>query len=281
VLTHGSRTIGGEDVEDQTFASLSKLGATLLNSIVVKGPWPKETPRATPGRKGAAPKLRPRKRRRGGWRALAGLTWDQVKDVFEFAKLARQAGFPLNAFFTIKADWRCSTDPERKRDLSRKIAHLGQAIKGRGRTPRQIHFVGATVYEKERNGVLHAHMLVHVENFAFAQQLTDGDIIDVIRARPCHLAYITKQRLPFSPEVEATHWHRRQPSERVVGVRLSFSTDAKALIASQRSREQPAVVAALPQDRPWGIALYERDQERRQRRRSSNRSARVELARSA
>jgi len=35
------------------------------------------------------------------------------------------------------------------------------------------------------------------------------------------LAYITKQRLPFSPEVEATHWHRRQPSERVVGVRFA------------------------------------------------------------
>ena len=95
------------------------------------------------------------------------------------------------------------------------------------------------------------------------------------------LAYITKQKLPFSPEVEATHWHRRQPSERVVGVRLSFSMDAKALIASQRSKEQPAVVAALLQDRPWGIALYEKDQERRQRRRSSNRSARLELAKSA
>ena len=132
MLTHGSRTDGSEAVEDQSFASLSNLGEALLHSIVVKGPWPAETPRAPPRRKGASPKTKRRKRKKGGWRARKGLTWAQVKEVFEFAKLARQAGFPLNAFFTIKADKRCSTDQERKRDLSRKIAHLGQAIKGRG-----------------------------------------------------------------------------------------------------------------------------------------------------
>jgi hypothetical protein len=198
-----------------------------------------ETPSAPSRRKRAALKTKRRRRRKkGGWPARAGLKWAQVKEVFEFAKLARQVGFSLNAFVTIKADWRCSTDQERKRDISRKIAHLGQAIKGRGRTPRQIHFVGVTTHEKERNGVLHAHLLVHV-------QLADGDAIHVIRARPRHLAYITKQRLPFSPEVEATHWHRRQPSERVVGVRLSFTSDAKALITAQRS-QQSARVSALP-----------------------------------
>jgi hypothetical protein len=245
VLTHGSRTDGSESVENQRFAPLSDLGAHLLHSIVVKGPWPEETPRAPPRRKGAAPKPRSRNRKKGGWRARAGLTWAQVKDVYEFAKLARHAGFPLNAFVTIKANWRCSTDQDRKRDISRKIAHFGQAIKGRGRAPRQIHFVGVTGYEKERNGVLHAHLLVHVENFVFAKQLADGDTIDVIRARPYHLAYITKQRLPFSPEIEATHWHRRQPSEKIAGVRLSLSTDARALIAAQRS-QQTARVSALP-----------------------------------
>jgi hypothetical protein len=245
VLTHGSRTIGAGDVEDQALTSLSNLGQALLHSIVAKGPWPLATPGATPRRKKAAPKTKRRKRKKGGWRARAGLTWAQVKDVYEFAKLARHAGFPLNAFVTIKANWRCSTDQDRKRDISRKIAHFGQAIKGRGRAPRQIHFVGVTGYEKERNGVLHAHLLVHVENFVFAKQLADGDTIDVIRARPYHLAYITKQRLPFSPEIEATHWHRRQPSEKIAGVRLSLSTDARALIAAQRS-QQTARVSALP-----------------------------------
>ena len=218
-----------------------------------RGPWPEETPRAPPRRKGASPKTKRRKRKKGGWRTRKGLTWAQVKEVYEFAKLARQAGFPLNAFFTIKADWRCSTDQARKRDLSRKIAHLGQAIKGRGRTPRQIRFVGVTVYEKERNGVLHVHLLVHVENFAFAEQWADGDIIKVIRARPDHLAYITKQRLPFSPEVETTHWHRRQPSEKIAGARLSFNADAKALIAAQRSR-QSARVSPLPLKVAYGEA---------------------------
>ena len=192
---------------------------------------------------GASLKIKRRRRKRGGWRARAGLTWAQVKEVFELAQLARRAGVPLNAFVTIKADKRCSTDQERKRDLSRKIAHLGQAIKGRGRTPRQAHFVGVTTYEKKLSSVLHAHMLVHVEDFAFAEQWADGDIIKVIRARPRHLPYLTKQRLPLSPDFEATCGHRRQPSEKIVGVRLSFSAGAKALIAAQRSRQSARVSA--------------------------------------
>jgi hypothetical protein len=252
VLTHRSRTEQENDVEAQAFTSIASLANVLTHSIVVKGPWPSETHRAPPRPKEAVPKTKRRRRKKGGWRARAGLTWAQVKEVFEFAKLARQAGFPLNAFITIKANWRCSSDQERKRDISQKIAHLGQAIKGRGRAPRQSHFVGTTAYEKERNGVLHAHMLVHIEDFAFAEQCADGDIIQVKRAKPYHLDYITKQRLPLSPDFEAAHGHRRQPSERIVGVRLSFSTDAKALIASRRSGDLPAVVAALPQDRPAG-----------------------------
>jgi hypothetical protein len=151
----------------------------------------------------------------------------------------------LNAFVTIKADKRCSTDQERKRDLSRKIAHLGQAIKGRGRTPRQAHFVGVTTYEKKLSSVLHAHMLVHVEDFAFAEQWADGDIIKVIRARPRHLPYLTKQRLPLSPDFEATCRHRRQAGEKIVGARLSFNADAKALIAAQRSK-QSVMASRLP-----------------------------------
>jgi hypothetical protein len=156
----------------------------------------------------------------------------------------------LNAFITIKADWRCSTDQERKRDLSRKIAHLGQAIKGRGRTPRQTHFVGVTAYEKKLSGVLHAHMLVHVEDLAFAEEWADGDTINVKRAKPCHLNYITKQRRPLSPDFEATCGHSRQRSEKIIGARLSYSADAKALIAAQRSPEQAAGVAALPSRPP-------------------------------
>jgi hypothetical protein len=98
-------------------------------------------------------------------------------------------------------------------------------------------------------------MLVHVEDFLFAKQLGDGDVIDVIRARPDHLAYITKQRLPFSPEVEATHWHRRQAGEKIAGARLSFNADAKALIAAQRSR-QSARVSPLPLKVAYGEARY-------------------------
>jgi hypothetical protein len=246
VLTHGSRTDGSEGRENQWLTPHPISGADVLHSIIVKKPWREETPNAPSRRKKASLKVKRRRgRKKGGWPSRAGLKWAQVKEVFELAKLARQEGLPLNAFFTIKAGWRCSTDQERKRDISRKIAHLGQAIKGRCRAPRQIHFVGVTVYEKKLSGVLHAHLLVHVEHFSFAKQRADGDVIDVIRARPDHLAYFTKQRLPFSPEVEATHWHRRQSSEKIAGVRLSFSMDAKALITAQRSK-QSARVSRLP-----------------------------------
>jgi hypothetical protein len=164
VLTHGSRTNGSEDIENQWVRPPSILATLLPPSIVVKGPWRKETPSGPTGRERKAPKPKRRKRRKkGGWQARAGLKWAQVKAVFEFAKLAQQERLSLNAFFTVKPDRRCSTDQERKRDISKKIAHLGQAIKGRGRAPRQIHFVGITVYEKERSGILHAHLLVRVE----------------------------------------------------------------------------------------------------------------------
>jgi hypothetical protein len=45
----------------------------------------------------------------------------------------------------------------------------------------------------------------------------------------------------FGPGIDTTHWHRRQSSEKIVGVRLSFSMDAKALITAQRSKESARV----------------------------------------
>jgi hypothetical protein len=87
-------------------------------------------------------------------------------------------------------------------------------------------------------------MLVHVEDFTFAEQWADGDVIKVKRAKPYHLGYVTKQRLPLSPDFEATCGHRRQSSEKIVGVRISFTADAKALIASQHTRPGPR--APLP-----------------------------------
>ena len=86
---------------------------------------------------------------------------------------------------------------------------------------------------------------------------------NVIPAKPGHLGYITKQRLPFSPDVEAAHWHHRQSSEKIIGVRLSLSADAKALIVSQRSRssrlEQSAAIAAppsIPLGRHWPKEIH-------------------------
>jgi len=79
----------------------------------------------------------------------------------------------------------------------------------------------------------------HVDDFAFARQRTDGDAIDAIRARADHVAYITKQRLPLSPDFEATCGHRRQPSEKIVGARLSFSADASRFPSRETIPRRP------------------------------------------
>jgi excisionase family DNA binding protein len=71
VLTHGSRTDGSEGMENQRFRPLSNLGADLLHSIVVKGPWREETPNAPSRRKRAVLKVKRRRRRKKGDGQLA------------------------------------------------------------------------------------------------------------------------------------------------------------------------------------------------------------------
>lgn len=59
--------------------------------------------------------------------------------------------------------------------------------------------------------------------------------------------YMSKQRLPLSPEFEAWTDHKRQASARIVGVRLSLNSDAKALLAAgSKPVSEPAVVALAP-----------------------------------
>jgi hypothetical protein len=66
-------------------------------------------------------------------------------------------------------------------------------------------------------------------------------------------------QLDAAPEVRS----RALFSEKISGVRLSYSADAKALIVSQRSQEQAAVVAALPSRPSEGDSrCMRKDQER-------------------
>jgi hypothetical protein len=194
------------------------------------------------------------RRKKGGWKALAGLWWDEVKEVFSFAEAAAWAGKPLS-FVTVRP---CDTaleadDTLRKRNLCNKAKDIIQAIGGRGKVPRQPAVPAVTVYEKRPGSFLHAHMLAHVApgNDALAR-VSDGTIIRSRPAVPSDAGYLTKQRLPLSPEFEATTTHKRQASVKIPGPRRSFNADAVALMAAHAEAMQaqcysaPVVTEASP-----------------------------------
>ena len=118
-------------------------------------------------------------------------------------------------------------DAERKRYCSRKIAHLGQALKRRG----QPH-IGVTTFEKELQGELHAHHLLHVrpQNFDVLARIADGISIHFRTAAMTDPAYITKHRLPGSPEFEAYAGHKRRRGAKITGQRVHYTQAAKTLL---------------------------------------------------
>jgi hypothetical protein len=172
-----------------------------------------------------------RSRKRGGWKTRCGLYWSEVKKAAEFNKLAIEAGLPLNWFVSIHppASVLAMGDAITKRWLSNKAKHIQQTVRGRS-VIRQAQVPCITVYHKDRGGALHCHMLIHVARGNFAlERIADGSIIDVKRAVKEHINYITKHRLPLSPEFEATTTHRRKSSDPIRGVLISFNQDAKQI----------------------------------------------------
>ena len=183
--------------------------------------------RKRPSRKG-----RPKN---GGYKALKGLRRSQVKQVFDLRKKAAEAGTPLNKFVTIHPhdDALEADDRSCKRWLCNKAKDIIQAVRGRNKKKQRQPFVPCvTVYEKRCGGTLHCHMLLHVARGNGALlRLSDGLVIDSRPANDAHFGYITKARLPSSPEFEATTTHRRQGGQAAIkGVRISFNADAKALL---------------------------------------------------
>lgn len=195
-------------------------------------------------RSGSKPRKARQKRktsRRRGPKGSKRLEWAQITQVDEFAHQARKAGVPLNILVTIRAPKDVS-DAEGKRIISRRIAHLGQALKRHA----QEHF-GVTVYEKGPH--LHAHHLVHVtpQNLDFIKGWSegkDGDV-DVREADRRAPLYITKQRRWMGPKIEdkiGTRLGRRpwEPGASIVGPRLSFTSAAKALTGRKSAtKRQP------------------------------------------
>jgi hypothetical protein len=154
-------------------------------------------------------------------------------------ELARQ-GRPLNVMVTYRPPEGLSA-AEAKRWINLRHGRVGQALNRRGHA-----FIGLKVFEKQPGDPLHAHGLYHVTKRCVAVIEKAVDMFER-RARrgqkgdaPMHacpananaLDYVLKQRRWAGPDIEgARHRHRRyQRGAPIVGVRLSFTKEAKALI---------------------------------------------------
>lgn len=160
------------------------------------------------------------KRKRGGHRSSTGLRWrEDVKVIYALLKTTRERRMPLNHFLTLRAPEHLS-ESEKKRHISRRIAHLGQAVKRRG-----YPWFYIVVYEKNPGGLLHAHALAHIPRSCadIVQRYADGLIVHAIPAGPRHPAYITKQRHPLPPDVERYIRHRREKGAEIPGKRWTAS----------------------------------------------------------
>ena len=216
LLTPSDPKNSENSVSEQNISSLHSVVDRLITSLEVRNPTNIQSPivaQPRPSKAGgaavrsSAQPIKRRKKRKGGWPARTGLTWPEVKQVSDLYHAAHQAGIPLNVLVTIQPA-AITDDALRKRYCSRKIAHIGQALKRRG----QAH-IGVTTFEKELNGELHAHHLVHIaaKNIDVVERWADGLIIHARKAVPSDPGYITKHRLPGSPEFEAWVNHRRSP----------------------------------------------------------------------
>jgi hypothetical protein len=176
-----------------------------------------------------------RRKKKGGWKQSKGLSWTQVQQVFELQKRAVEAGTPLNYVADIHAtaDAMKADDRLCKRWLSNVAKNIQQAVRGRGKQPRQPTAPCVTVYEKRNGGDLHAHLWVHVAvgNDAL-DRFHDGAEINVHRSHTKTADYLTKSRLPVGDAAtEASFPHKRQGGQAAIkGARISFNADALAIL---------------------------------------------------
>lgn len=185
--------------------------------------------------KGKPRRARRRSRKQGkrGPKGSKCLTWDEVKQVNQFAHLANKEHLRLGMFLTIRAPIGVS-DAEAKKHIRRAVDYLGRII-GRFGYPH----IGVTVYEK--SPYLHAHHLFHAP-IRLTSRIMEwsqgkGDDRHARKADSSAVTYMTKQRRWLGPEFEAklaSGRGRRQLWEKGVyisGPRLTFTRDAKELTA--------------------------------------------------
>jgi hypothetical protein len=183
---------------------------------------------------------RPAKARQGGWRSTRCLSPDLRGDgVHGAIELARQ-GRSLNVMVTYRPPEGLS-DAEAKRWINLRHGRIGQTLNRRGHA-----FIGLKVFEKRPGYRLHAHGLYHVAKRCmdvieravdvFERRPRRGQKGDApMHARPSNadgVDYVLKQRRWAGPDIESRRFHplRYQRGAAIVGVRLSFTKEAKAII---------------------------------------------------
>jgi hypothetical protein len=194
---------------------------------------------------------RPLKR---GPRGSTRLTWQEVKEIDDFAHIARSAGMPLNRMVTIRAPIGVS-DADGKQSIRQIVSHIRQDFEKRN----GLLLIGVVIYEK--HPLLHAHILLHVPRgngslIAKRHEGKDG-VVHVTPADAQAVEYVTKQRQRLSPDYEGVIKRRWISSKggQIEGPRYRYTTAAQALLA-RRHAPPPSIeieVKAAPaptQDEP-------------------------------
>ena len=212
---------------------LEVIGDSASPSLLALQPPPSThppSPRRQPGGRSGTRRRASKKprNRRGGWKPTTGLTWSNVQDVHEAHHGAAKAGMPLNRFVSIRPPSHITDDATRKKLCYRLASHIGQKLRRRG-----APFIAIRVFEKDIGGLLHLHMLVHVQRRLMKEFSGWGDLIvtDIRPAAPVHIGYITKQRHPLPPDLEKVVSHQRKKGVPFKGRRWSLTPDLKALLA--------------------------------------------------
>jgi hypothetical protein len=192
------------------------------------------------------------KPRRGGWTSTKCISRKLYHETRAKAGLLSFLGYRFTVFATARAPIGL-TDGQAKRHVARSFARLGQALERAGHG-----YVGLNVYEKQFNGILHGHALLHVRRECLSVVKRWADRFDerpprlreqvesvALHACPAvrsDLEYILKQRR-FNGHFErpSQFWQRSTP---FAGTRVSFTKMARAIIEKAERRQSKSERAA-------------------------------------
>jgi hypothetical protein len=180
----------------------------------------------------------------GGWQSTKYLSHEEYRIGMHRVHELGRAGFLLNVFCTITPPPEMS-DSDAKRSIALKLARFGQSLERAGQP-----FVGMTAYEKPLGGNLHGHSLQFVmrRNFDRIERWADRfdgrrsnacDYSVEIHARlaaPSDIDYLLKEHRWGGPKIEGVCRKFYEPSEPIVGPRLSLTKYALAVIADREAK---------------------------------------------